>query len=287
MLIALLKRLCRWLAGKSYSDVQALGCRLGALFRILVRRQARRADLHLRQCFPDLPGAERREIVRQVFANMGMSTLEMLRWMGGAEQDLMRHIHVTGADHAEAARARGKGVAVLTAHLGNWDLMGLWAASRYPLTIISKEIKSKAANQFWMEMREKAGLKIVPAHHSYRACLSVLKKGGFLGFILDQNMTRMEGIFVDFFNRPACTTPGLAMLAAHAGSPVLPVFMIRRPDGDHEVRIMPPLDPPVDRKPETLQAATQQYTRIIEDMVREHKDQWIWMHRRWRTQPLP
>jgi KDO2-lipid IV(A) lauroyltransferase len=176
-------------------------------------------------------------------------------------------------------------VVVLTAHLGNWDLMGLWAASRYPLTIISKVIKNEAVNRFWMEKRAAAGVNIVPAHHSYRACLSALKKGGLLGFILDQNMIHTEGIFVDFFGRPACTTPGLAVLSAHAQAPIVPVFMIRQADGNHVVRMWPALPPPADRGSESIAATTQACTRLVEEIIRQHPEQWIWMHRRWRTQP--
>jgi KDO2-lipid IV(A) lauroyltransferase len=216
-----------------------------------------------------------------------VNQLEMLRWMGGGADELARRISVTGMEHATEALARKKGVLVLTAHIGNWDLMGLWAASQLPLTIISKEIKNRSLNAFWMEKRKHHGLRIVPARDSYRACLRVLKAGECLGFVLDQNMTRPNGIFVEFFGRPASTTPGLAALSAHTGAPVLPVFMVRRADGRHEVKVLPLLEPPATRKADAIAEATQRYTRIIEDVIRQHPDQWIWMHRRWRTQRLP
>lgn len=287
MIVALLKFFSWLFAVLPLPAALACGRGLGRLFGLVVARGRTRAMENLARCFPERPPAERRAIMWGMFANLGMNTVEMLRWLGGREQELKARIRLEDRADIRAVLEQGGGAGILTAHLGNWDLMGLWAASRFPLTIVSKEIKHEALNRYWMEKRAAAGVKIVAAHHSYRQCLRALKANGCLGFILDQNMIRREGIFVDFFGRPACTTPGLAMLAAHARAPVLPVFMLREADGRHVVRILPALPPPADRRPETLAAATQQYTKIIEDVIRTHPDQWIWMHRRWRTQPAP
>lgn len=265
---------------------QAIGRALGTLFYVVAARQRRRAVKNLVRSFPDLSRADARRTARRVFRNVGMNQLEMLRWMAGRAGQLKERIVVTGLEHAEAGLARGAGVIALTAHVGNWDLLALWAASRWPLTIISKDIKHSVLNAFWMEKRRQEGLKIVAARNSYRACLAALKRGEMLGFILDQNMIRRDGIFVDFFGRAASTSPGLAMLSAHSRAPVMPAFMLRRRDGRNEVRMLPLLEPPASRKPDAVAAATQQYTRIIEEVVRQHADQWIWMHRRWRTQPV-
>lgn len=260
---------------------------MGALAFMLLRR--RRAEIlrEMERCFPQDSRALLRRRLRRVYQGMAINYIEVFRWIGGRESELETRIRAEGLAHFETARARGRGVLVLTAHTGNWDLLGLWATRRIPLTIISKTLRNAGVNRFWMEARARCGLNILPAHGSYRACLSTLRRGEALGFILDQNMIHTEGIFVDFFGKPACTTPGLAFMAAHAQAPVVPVFILREADGSHRVEIHPPLDPPANREPETLRAATQHYTRIIEDVIRRHPDQWIWMHRRWRTQPLP
>lgn len=287
MIVLFLKGFCRLFAALPLSLALSVGRALGLGFGFLVPRNRRRALEGLSRSYPDRSERELRGIMWAMFRNLGMNTVEMLRWMGGREQELSARIDVQGEDHLQAAMSQGRGVAVLTAHIGNWDLMGLWAASRFPLTIISKVIKHEALNRYWMEKRAQARVRILPAHGSYRQCLRVLKAGECLGFILDQNMTRSEGIFVEFFGRSACTTPGLAMLAAHGAAPVLPVFMYRRADGGHSVRIHPPVPPPADRKPESIAAATQHYTRIVEAAISAAPEQWIWLHRRWRTQPLP
>ncbi len=283
----LLNAIARISAALPYGAVRGTGIALGTLVHALVRRRRADALSEMQRCFPSEPRAALRRRLRRVYQGMAVNYMEVFRWIGGAADDLDARIRVEGLAHLEEARARGRGVLVLTAHTGNWDLLGLWAARRTKLTIISKSLRGAGVNRFWMEARSRCGLNIVPAHNSYRACLSVLRRGEALGFILDQNMTRMEGIFVEFFGKPACTTPGLAFMAAHAQAPVLPAFMIREPDGSHRVEIHPPIDPPPDRETATLHAATQHYTRVIEDVIRRHPDQWIWMHRRWRTQPLP
>lgn len=285
MIVALLRFLSWLIAALPRRSALALGRGMGRLFGLVVPRNRARAMENLTRCFPEKSPAECRAIMWGMFANLGMNTAEMLRWLGGRDAEISQLIRIENEEEVRRCEREGRGAVVLTAHIGNWDLMGLWAASRFPLTIISKVIKNEALNRYWMEKRAAAKVKILPAHNSYRQCLRVLKANECLGFILDQNMIRTEGVFVDFFGRPACTTPGLAMLAAHAQSPVIPVFMFREPDGRHCVRILPRIEPPMDRKPETLVAATQQYTKIIEDVIRSVPDHWIWMHRRWRTKP--
>ncbi len=265
----------------------AFGRGLGTLAWLAIRRTRERNLDDMTRCFP---GETRRQLnarLLRVYRNLLMNQVQVLRLAAGKGEELFARIRVEGFEHAEAALAKEKGVLVLTAHIGNWDLMGLWAARQFPLTIISKTIRNAEVNRFVVESRAKTALKVVPAHNSYRACLSVLRRREVLGFMLDQNMTRDEGIFVDFFGKQACTTPGLAFLSAHSQAPVLPVFMHREPDGRHVVTMLPPVDPPAGREPATLLAATQHYTRLMESAIREHPDQWIWMHRRWATQPLP
>ena len=285
MIVLLLKFVTALFSALPPRVAGGVGRGLGLLFGALVPRNRRRALEGLSRSLPELPERTRRAVMWRMFGNLGENAVELIRWMGGRGNEIGSRIRLEGSEHVATALARGRGVLVLTAHIGNWDVMGLWAAKQWPLTIISKEIKNAALNAYWMRKRSENQVRIVPAHNSYRQCLSVLKRGECLGFILDQNMIRREGIFVEFFGRPACTTPGLAVLSAHAGAPVLPVFMVREADGRHCVHVLPMIEPPADRTPASIAAATQHYTRIIEDAIRRVPDQWIWMHRRWRTQP--
>ena len=281
----LLKYISTYCARVEYRRAMVLGRRLGSLAYALVRRHRSTALAEMARCFPAEQPAALRERLRRVYQHIGMNYVEVFRWTGGKEDEVSSRIRIEGVEHLEHALRLGKGVLVLTAHTGNWDLCALWMARRYPLAIISKNIRNQGLNRFWMDSRENSGLSIVPARRSYRTCLRVLQQGGLLGFVLDQNTQRKDGEFVEFFGKPACTTLGLAFLAAHTGAPVLPIFIHRMDDGTHRVRMLPCLNPPVDRETPTLIEATQAYTRIIEDVIREYPDQWIWMHRRWRTTP--
>ena len=153
------------------------------------------------------------------------------------------------------------------------------------MTIITKILKNPVINRLWGGLRRKAGLNVIPSHNAYRACVRALKQNGLVGFMLDQNRPSNHGVFVDFFGRPASTTPGLAFMSAQTGAPVIPAFMRRTPNGRHVLEVKPLLEPPPDRKPETLLAWTATYTKIIEAEVRRYPDQWLWLHKRWKSRP--
>jgi Kdo2-lipid IVA lauroyltransferase/acyltransferase len=266
----------------------ALGRALGWVYGSVIRYHRQDAIDALTRSFPQKSQAEILTIVRQMYANLGMNLVEVLRLGKVSDEFLRESIQVEGEEHGRSALLRNKGAVILTGHLGNWDLLAsIVPRLGYPLTVISKDIKNKGLNEFWMRIRQRFGVKFVPAHNSYRACLTTLKKNELIGFILDQNMINTEGVFVDFFGKPACTTPGLAYMSAQSGAPVVPAFMIRRDNGRHLVKVLPPLDPPPNREPETIREFTQRYTKIIEDIVRQYPEQWIWIHRRWKTVPPP
>ena len=288
MLVWIIKAFSRLLSALPARAALVVGRGLGWLYGSVVRYHRRDAIEALERSLPATSPAERRGIVRRMYANLGMNAVEVARLGRVSEQDLLASMDWQSDDIARAVLAGGKGLLVLSAHTGNWDLLCSVAPRfGYPVTVITKRIKNKAVNDYWMNVRMRFGLKFVPAHQSYRLCLSALRKNEIVAFILDQNMIRDEGIFVEFFGRPACTTPGLAYMSAQSGAPVVPAFMLRKPDGRHQLCVLPVIPPPPDRKPETIHAYTQRYTRVIEDFVRQHPEQWIWIHRRWRTPPPP
>ncbi len=286
MLTTILKTLFSMVSRLSLPRALALGRGLGWLYGSVIRYHRRDAFIALRRSFPEKSEKDIRQIVHRMYRNLGMNFVELCRLTAMTQEDLKNLVTMDGEENVLEALKQKKGVIFLSAHLGNWDMLCSFAPRwGYPLTIITKNIKNKALNEYWMDIRQRFGLRFLPAHNSYRACLSALRKNELIGFILDQNMIRDEGVFVDFFGKPACTTPGLAYMSAQSGAPVIPAFMIRESGGRHRVKILPALAPPPDRKPETIQAATQEYTRIIEQMIREYPEQWIWIHRRWRTVP--
>lgn len=262
----------------------AAGNGLGWVYGNVIRHHRRDAVEALRRSLPEKSERERRQIIRRMYRNLGMNVVEMLRMATVSERYFETHIVWENDEIVRTTMSQGKGVLVLTGHMGSWDILCSIAPKfKFPTTIITKNIKNDAVNNAWMDVRKRFGLKMLPAHNSYRQCLTALRKNEIVGFIIDQNMIESEGIFVDFFGKPACTTPGLAYMSAQSGAPVIPVFIIRLPRGRHLVKVLPAIPPPPDRKPETIHQFTQQYTKIMEDVIRQHPDQWIWVHRRWKT----
>ncbi len=288
ILSLILNAITRGLGRLSRPAALRLGRGLGWIYGSVIRHRRSDALAALCRSLPDCSETERQRILKAMYCNFAINYVEILRLAGGADDDLGQLVTIEGEEIVQDMLRRGKGALVLTAHLGNFDLLAMFTAQRgYPLTIISKEIKNPALNDLWMRLRERYGVKIVLSHNSMRACFKALKGNGLLGFILDQNRPNDQGVFVTFFGRPACTTPGLAFISAVTQAPVLPAFIHRTDDGRHHVRILPAIEPPADRGEDSLRRATQQYTTIIEQEVHHHPDQWIWIHRRWKTRPKP
>jgi KDO2-lipid IV(A) lauroyltransferase len=286
MLIIILKTLSWFFSSLPLQSALSIGRGMGWIYGSLIRYHRQDAINALRDSLPEKSEKERRYILESMYRNLGMNIVEEFRLPHITEEELQRIIRWEGEQNARTVLAAGKGMIVLSAHVGNWDILCTIAPKfDFPATIITKNIKNESLNRFWMESRSRFGLKFVPAHNSYRQCLAALRKNEIVGFILDQNMINTEGIFVDFFGKPACTSPGLAYMAAQSGAAVVPVFIVRGDNGVHTVKMLPAIPPPPDRKPGTISDYTQRYTKVIESAVREHPDQWIWIHRRWRTKP--
>jgi KDO2-lipid IV(A) lauroyltransferase len=261
---------------------RVLGWVLGRIVRF--RRRAVLATLALR-----LPGKSRADyqaIADGMYRHLGTMAVECMGFPDQPREIFQRNVEMRGEEHAHGVLAQGRGMLVLMGHIGNWELLGLALAGRWvPIHVIVREQHDKAFNTYWRESREKMGLHPMAAQHSYRDALRALKKGDMVAVTLDQNMRRRRGVFVNFFGEQACTTPGLAYLSAQSGVPVVPIYTIRQPDGRHVVQVLPPVPPPADREEATIQASTQVYSDILEGIIRQHPDQWLWLHKRWRTRP--
>jgi len=179
------------------------------------------------------------------------------------------------------------GAIAVTAHIGNFDILApIASVIGVPVTVIVKYIKPRFLYDWWVESRSKFGIQFIPPKHSYHLCLKALEMKRMVVFVLDQNMRRHRGIFVDFFGQPACTSPGPAILSAQTKRPVIPIFTSRQADGKHKIFIYEPIPAVKEMTRNAIKEATQQYTKAIENFIKLFPDQWIWLHRRWRTKPL-
>lgn len=265
-----------------------LGEGLGRLFFGIDRKHQRIAMDNLRIAF----GAEKsdhelKSIARQSYQHLGRSLAELARIMTAPAEQVMESVVIEGLDHFFEAQKKGRGVLYLTAHLGNWELMALTQSLKgYPMHVVARPLDNPLLETILYRLRSRWGNRVIRKGGALREVLKLLKAGETVGFLLDQNVSLEQGVFVDFFGRPACTHKTLALLALRTGASVLPAFTFRRNDGRHHVAVEPPvvLEDTGDTEKDVV-ANTQKFTALIESYVRQHPDQWLWVHRRWKTQP--
>lgn len=257
--------------------------RLGWLARI--RRRIVLDNLAL--AFPEKSEAERREIARRTWLNLGMLVPELLRSPRLTAEEVRALIEIDGWEHAEAALAEGRGVIVATAHFGNWEFLATgMAILGLPLHVITRKISQARFNRYWKEARARAGLHEIADRRSVREVIGVLRRGEVLGVVVDQNMRPPRGIFVPFFGRQAATLTVPAVMAERTGAPILTAFMVRKPGGKHHLTVRPYVYERVgEDRAENVRYNTARLNEILEDWIRRHPDHWLWLHRRWKTRP--
>ncbi len=262
-----------------------LGRRLGTLAYHLDVSHRRIALNNLKAAMPGLDESKRKQIVRRAFENLGMNFAEFTRL-----PELARTaVRFEGEEHVRSAKAMGRGVFYLSAHFGNWELEAAAHALRFGhVHIIAKDIKNPHVDRHIKATRTSCSLEIVRPRRSVYRILRILRAQGEIAILLDQDTSHREGVFVDFFGQKASTQSALAIIAMKTGVPIVPAFIFRGSDGVHTLRYLPPLVPDSNGdRSEGILRHTQNFTWIIESQVRERPDQWFWVHRRWKTRPLP
>jgi Kdo2-lipid IVA lauroyltransferase/acyltransferase len=265
----------------------ALGRGLGRLWAELDRRHVHIAAANLRRAFPhwDEPRAFR--AARGVYAHFGTAMLDVL-WMDGRGRErVMALVEVEGREHVEAAMARGRGALLVTAHIGNWELHGLAHGWMFgAIGVIARPLDNPALDERLCAVRAQGGNTVISKRKALATVLRLLREGRGVAVLIDQNVQEKDGIFVEYFGRPAATTTVAAALALKTGCALVPSHTVLRPDGTYRLIYDPPLAwrASGDRRADVA-AITQELTRVIERWVRDTPEQWLWMHRRWKTQP--
>ncbi|MCB0342315.1 MAG: lysophospholipid acyltransferase family protein [Pseudobdellovibrionaceae bacterium] len=239
---------------------------------------------NLKLAFPQWTESQRMKVGRESCFNLGRSAVEFCRFPFYSKQKHRDEFQIKGREYLDIAVQRGRGVCLLTLHLGNGDLgtVGL-ALHDVPMSIISKEFKAKWLNDLWFGLRQRLGTRFIPPRNSSYAVLKELKKGGIVAFVLDQFMGPPIGVRTQFFGHETGTAMGLAVLAGRAMCPVVPVYTLREIDGTTTVQFGPEIEyVSKEDKDETVAFMTQVYTDKIEEIVRQYPGQWMWVHRRWK-----
>jgi Kdo2-lipid IVA lauroyltransferase/acyltransferase len=273
-----------WLAGKlSWRAAQKLGRVVGILARVLDQRDRRLMAKHLEIAFPEKSRLERRQLEKLCWRHLGMSAFELLHLRGRPPGEGSKHVEVLGFEAVEKARAEGKAVVILTGHCGNWELISTANASHgLGLAAIARELDQADVQDFAVDLRRHLGSETIArgSATATRQLLRVLRSKGSLVLLIDQDIKEAESVFVPFFGKPAWTPTAATDLALRLGAAVVPTFAERLEDGSHKLTFHPALDLPPD-----VTEATAIMTAEIENQIRRHPEQWVWMHRRWRRQP--
>ena len=264
----------------------ALGGWLGTLVFWLASKQRRLACEHLRERLEISDKRRVKTIAKKCFENLGKTVVEFMRFPRLNPKQLQKYVSFEGIQHVEAALAQGKGAIILTGHFGNWELLAASICAMVaPLTPIVRELRSSRLNTLVSSYREKAGYSSIDRDTGVRQALRCLRRNELLGIVADVDTT-VNGVFVDFFGKPAYTPYSPVAFALKTGAVILPSFIIRQPDGSHRAIIEPPLTlKRCDVKEKELVINTQKFTKIIESYIRKYPEQWIWMHKRWKTRP--
>jgi Kdo2-lipid IVA lauroyltransferase/acyltransferase len=280
-----------------------LGAAAGRLVHRLDRRHRRVAAANVELAFPDLAPAERRRLVAACFRHFGAALFDLISSERFDAVELCRRFSFEGWEHLNRAAAMGRGVFLLGAHLGSWEISGR-AIGLYHgvLHTVARPADNPYLDRELLRLRTSLGYAVIQKRGAARRMLQVLRAGGRVGILPDQRVQEREGILVPFFGHPALTTPVLARLSRRGGCPVVPVFAYPRPGGRYRLVIRPPIfpgevegaagaNPAREKTKEEEEAAvatlTRRYLEIIEQEIRDHPHMWLWMHRRWDRKRQP
>jgi len=246
------------------------------------------ALINLRIAFPAKTEAERLWIARESFRSLGRMLGEISQFPRLNPGNIDRVVIYDGLEHFQQALAAGRGVIFLTGHIGAWEL-SVYAHSvyGYPSSFLARRIDNPLIEKLAERYRTMYGNRSIDKQQGIREVIRTLRQGGVVGILADLNALRADGVFCDFFGTPASTTTGVATLALRTGATVIPGYLTW--DRQRERHILH-FEPPVETiqtgdREEDVRLNTERYTLILEEIIRRYPDQWLWIHRRWRTRP--
>lgn len=246
------------------------------------------AYYNLSLALPQLSRVEHRRIVKGVFKNLSRLLAEFSQFPKFARKGIDRIVVYDGFENYADAKKRGKGVLIMTAHYGAWELASFaHSVYGYPLKFLVRPLDNPRVDALIMRYRQLAGNVGIDKRKSMREVLRALRQNEAVGILIDQNASREEGVFADFFGIPASTTAGLATLAMRTGAAVVPGLLIWDDQiKKHRLRFEPAvaLEDTGDFQTDVV-SNTARFNRILEEKIRMHPDQWLWVHRRWKTRP--
>jgi Kdo2-lipid IVA lauroyltransferase/acyltransferase len=267
---------------------RAAAISLGWMVYLLHARLRRVGMRNLAMALPEKSRREHARILRGEFTSLGRQLAEVCQFPRYTKENVGRVVVYDGFENYERAAARGKGVLFLTAHFGGWELSAfVHSLHGHPMHVVVRNLDNVYLDRLIDRYRSMYGNTTVSKDNFVRGLLEAMKAGEVVGLLMDTNMTPPQGVFVNFFGVPACTASGLARIALRTAAAVVPGFTIWDPvlrkyrlRFDPAVNLVRTGDDEKD-----IVTNTQVFTKITEDYVRRYPDQWLWVHRRWKTRP--
>jgi Kdo2-lipid IVA lauroyltransferase/acyltransferase len=267
---------------------RAAGIGLARVVYLLHVRLRQVGMRNLALAFPEKTEVQRARILRGEFASLGRQLAEVCHFPKYTRENVEQVVVYDGLENYERAHARGRGVLFLTAHFGGWELSAFTHSLHgHWMHVVSRAMDNVYLDRLIRQYRTMHGNQTVDKDDFVRGLLAAMKAGEVVGILMDTNMTPPQGIFVDFFGIPACTASGLARIALRTDAAVVPTFTIWDAElGKYRLRFDPAVELVRTGDLEAdIKANTQRFTSIIEEYVRKYPEQWLWVHRRWKTRP--
>ncbi len=267
---------------------RGIGSAIGGLAYRLLSRLRRTGMRNLEMAYPEWTTERRDRTLRGVYRRLGQQLAEFCLMPHYTAERASEFIRYRGLEHYLAAKERGKGVLVLTGHLGAWELSSFYhSLVGYPMGMVIRRLDNPLVDEYVNRIRCMHGNRVLHKDDFARGLIGAMRAGETVGILMDTNMTPPQGLFVPFFGVEACTAAGMARIALKTDAAVLPGFLVwEESQQGYALRFGERLEPirTGDNEADVL-ANTAHFTAVIERYIREYPDQWLWMHRRWKTRP--
>ncbi|MFH1074939.1 MAG: lysophospholipid acyltransferase family protein [Candidatus Firestonebacteria bacterium] len=269
-----------------YGAASGMGSFFGKILYVFDKKHRKIAYENLKPSFSGKSDAELKGIIKRLYDNMGRSFTEFLYLPKLSLEKLKKLIKVKGEEHLKAALSKGRGAVVIVSHFGNWELMGARYTEYGSCTVIAFPQSNALTDKVITRYRTNAGMRIIFTGNTVKEIFRALRNNGMVGFLADQD-AHGEGIFIDFFGRPASTNRGPAVMALKTKAAMIMSFIIREKNNTFTLHFEPelPLVETGDFEAD-VRKNTENWSAVLEKYVKEYPDHWFWVHRRWKTRPI-
>jgi KDO2-lipid IV(A) lauroyltransferase len=261
---------------------------LGKLTYIIIGQARRKTQRNLKLAFgKEWDENKLKRVACQVFVNVGKNVADAVRLKNMKWEEIDKITEIEGLEYFDQAYRLRKGVIALTGHIGNFELLAAWfSLEGYSVSVIGRELYDARLDDIVVKSRQSVGLENIPSSASVKHVIKALRSGRALGVLADQDSSRVRGVFVNFFGRPARTPVAPVLLAYKTGAPIIPMAIVRGNKNKYRIIVKPEIELTfTENNEQDIIDVTQKCTQVLESIIREYPDQWLWMHDRWKSKP--